>query len=252
MKKFFPEDFYLRKGKTMKETKVLVCLIITLLIPSQLLAAGDKRPFDPAFAADQEIITSESIQFESQQFQRMGDWLIARDQVETKRLEKQQAQDVFDRTRNLHQKGLATDVELAQAEYGVQQADSALEIALSQLRMHKANGLKSRFLLLGAGNPGEDYRLEVAMTQKQAQQETGKIFESQLSGARAGVRFWTMQVERDRKLFEKRLIKKSQLERSELILKMSQEQLATIGHKISSNKLTIQGLEKTIRALSEG
>ena len=236
----------------MKETKVLIFFIATLLIPNQLLAAGDVRPFDPAFAADQEVITTKSIQHESQQFHRLGEWLIARDQAETKRLEKQQAQDVLDRTRNLHQKGLATDVELARAEYGVQQADSELEIALSQQRMHKANGLKSRFLLLGAGNPGEDYRLEVAMAQKQAQQETGKIFESQLSGARAGVRFWTMQVERDRKLFEKRLIKKSQLERSELILKMSQEQLSTIGHKITTNKLAVQGVEKTIRALSEG
>lgn len=236
----------------MKETKVLIFFITTLLIPTQLMAAGDMRPFDPAFAADQEIITSKSIQFESQQFQRMGEWLIARDQVETKRLEKLQAQDVLDRTRNLHQKGLATDIELAQAEYGVQQADSALEIALSQQRLHKSNGMKSKFLLLGAGNPDGDFRLEVAQAQKVVHEETEKIFQSQLNGARAGVRFWTMQVERDRKLFEKRLIKKSQLERSELILKMSQEQLSTIGHKITTNKLAIQGVEKTIRALSEG
>lgn len=212
-------------------------------------SANVEEPFVPAYAADQELITTQTIGYEGQQFAAIGEWHIIRDQTQTKELEKRQATESFERAQNLFEKGLINEGQFRQAEFKLKQAEAALRVSQAEMEVSKSTGLRYKSMILDRGNSEVDMRLQVAEALKTVHKNTQVIYESQLVGAEGAIRFWTFWVEAGRKLFEKRIITKPELDQRILRHQMALERLSGIQLKLRTVSAALVGVEKTIEAL---
>lgn len=227
----------------------IILILAASFLANSLSWAKMVGPIEPALAADQQVVTMKSMEYEVQQFEAIAHWNTATDQVKTKEFDLKQAEEAYQDAVTLNKKGIVSETELNNKKLAFQVAGFTLAIAQSQLKAAAASSLKYKFLLLSEGNPSQDFRQDMALSLKEQNENRRKVLVSQQRSLQSTLKFWETQVKNGEALFAKGFFTVSRLRERRTRLQTTKDQMNSLANQILASEEALKGLEKTLSRL---
>ncbi|HMN67860.1 MAG TPA: hypothetical protein PKC28_04910 [Bdellovibrionales bacterium] len=226
-------------------------LLTSLLMTHSIAYAGPlkpneyKRPLEPVYAADQRVISTDSVELEIEQFRFIARYHQVQDQLREAELKRDQAKKDFERDSKLFDQGSISETKFLNSQLQYQTSERAVLQLTSRVDEQKSLATISGLKLLEKGNPGSDHRGEIFATmQTRLDFEKRNLIESK-NMARLNLDFFSMRYENGQKLHRKGVISDMQLEQRELELQNAKDQLQSVEYQIIAVQDAMAGLKKS-------
>jgi len=228
-------------------------LVFIFTFPSltfaQSFGFASPTPFDPAYAADQNQITTKSIESEGFQLEQLSQWFVAAEQAKNAKETRDRRQVEFENTEKLYKSGAVSKTEFQTAEVILGSAEAALQVALAKQNLANAQGLKFKYSVLDEGNPGTDVRRQYAEAVKQIHLNNIVIFKADLKGAKSFTSYMEHLLSIQQQLIKSKNTTLPKVRSSEAGLRSAKERVVIIEQQINLQEVSLKATEETIKAL---
>lgn len=228
--------------------KALSVLLLALVIcpPVQ---ARDRAPFEPAYAATQSQITSESLEHEAEQFEEFGEWHTALDNAAMSRTEAALLRKEQARAEHL------VKVDQITVEAGII-AKFKHDNALIQVTRYeaeaehaRASAMVAKLKLLQEGNPENDYRLDLTRARLEAREYYVKVLQAMLSSVEIEQELHALKLKGGKELLKRSTVSQRDFDMREFNHQNATERAAALRSQILVTQDTIEALKLTISEL---
>ncbi len=230
---------------------MILLMFFFLSYSAYALGPEPHQPFEPAYAADQEQLTIDSMEEETNQFRRFGEWNAQLEQLKAKKQSRDDLRTEYERVKQLFERGNVSPDIFREKEFTYLQAENSLAQQESQTERAREIAAIARLRLLQKGNPARDYRQEIAQLLQTATQTEKRALETSLMGARATLAYFQNRIASGRVLLEKDLISKVEMEKRESRKVWALSQIQLIQNQIKAADDALDGLRRSQEKLEK-
>lgn len=226
---------------------------ISLLISASAMATQKRDlPFEPAYAADQEVITAITIEEENNQFQALAQWIDALAEIEERQEDAENLLNLLERARKLVDGNGVSRVELAKREFEYRLNAIRINELTEKAQVSRAKAKLAKFTLIQAGNSSKtDVRMTIAQKTYESLQHQIKSLEYAIEAAELSKRFYADRVEEARRLLEGGHISRNRFEEIEDEFEEAEADKKSAYGQIDILRNSFAGLEKSMERLKK-
>lgn len=203
----------------------------------------------PVWAAHQKRVVSEVFKYEAEQFRQRANFLSAQNKQDSIAKRRDLQLKAFERAQNLVARGQMTEEQLHKAQQNYQDAEDAVSKNIADTAKAKGAALVAKYRLLEIGNPGSNYRVEIAKAMLEAATGERMGFEKSLGSYQTTRGYFQKRFESGKYLFERNAISLQDLECRELEFNLSEDNVRTIEFQIAGLNDVAQGLQLSLKKL---
>jgi hypothetical protein len=230
---------------------MLALLLSTLIFHAHAETQQQIDPIEPAFAADQPSVGFDSMFREMSQFSNFSAWNSLRAELLNKRLECDLKSSSLERAKKL-KKGLISEQEIEAKTYELEVCKLSIELTEKSVENAKASAAYDKFMIVQAGNPGQDFRPQLAEQLKRQigfEGEQLKINEKIAELARV---FQKSRLDRALPLCEKKIRPPTECAALQFEYESALNRQRALAAQSEINSRSLVGLKNSIRRLNDG
>ncbi len=208
-------------------------------------------PIEPAFAADQPQVGFDSMYREMSQFSNFANWNALKAELGTKRLECEEKEKTLERAKRLGKK-VISEQEMDKKIYDVEICNLNSELIAKSIDNSKASAAYDKFMIVQTGNPGTDFRSELAEALKrQIQFEVDQLKINERIAEVTRV-YRKARLDRALALCEKKVIKMTECDSVRIDYESALNRQRALIAQSKINARSLEGLKRSIDRLNAG
>jgi hypothetical protein len=223
-------------------------LLAVLLTPFFTYADPDsvELPFEPAITSNQSEITPSGIREEVLQFRFIEQWKKANAHYAIVQLNFAQAEREYNRAKELHDKGIITEVKYAAAYLAYRTLQDELIRLPLEIVQTRVEAEFHRLRVIEEGNPQADHRARLLKLVIDGAHARLNAINSSLELAKLSNEFAQKRLEHGRELIVKRGITPQELEQRELAARTAEALVAEIEMQLEIVRMALPGFERSL------
>ncbi len=206
-------------------------------------------PFEPAFAADQQNVTFDSLYQEVFQFQSMSNWYGVAGQISAKQLEGIPLAREYKHAQVLFKKHTISASKFERVKYNYEMNLNQVKSLKAQLAIAEAYAQMSRLSLIQNGNDNMDLRKSIAEAIKKSEEGRLENLKASVEGAILTRDYYRNLVERYKKLHKSLDLPTEEFDRMRARALEAAVSVGTIQSQISVSESALEGLNRTLERL---
>ena len=211
----------------------------------------ETRPFEPTYAADQPTVAFDSMFREMLQFQNFSAWASLKSEVATQKSKCALLVKKLELIKNSSE-GLYPEHEIETAEYRSKICAAEFEQLEKRVENRKSAAAYDKFLIIQMGNPGSDFRKEIAQQLKGQIEFEGELLQISRKIAELNRTYRKSRLDRTLPLCTKGLRPKNECEDLRLELSAAEGRLQAVAAEIENNRLSLEGMKRSLARLFAG
>ncbi len=230
--------------------KLTMLILLSTFVLNSSATQYVELPFEPAYAADQKIISFDSLGGEIGQFQQMSQWHSMLGAIKGKKLERDALKKSYERGKLLlDTDGISRD-ELERREYRYKLSEGHIEEMENRAQMVRLSVETTKNgMIMQGDDTGKDLRREIAQNMKESLEFQVKALQSNLGNANLTEAFQRKQADIAKDLYAKKAISLVEYENRIMEYDNSKIQLEVLAHQIETIGKAVEGLNKSLERL---
>lgn len=206
-------------------------------------------PFQPIRAADQPRRTSLALHEELEQLRAISQWQAARAKLEETQIKFQQAKAEYQRAQQRLKAGTLTSPVYGQILYTYRALEGELIRLPNDIVVAKMSAQFHGWRVMEEGNPGADYRLQIAQTMVEGLALQRQTLEAARAVAQTANALAQEHYADGKKLFAKKILSQALFELREVTAKAADVQLQEVERQINLVNLALESFNASLAAL---
>ncbi len=224
-------------------------LVAALIVFAHAESIQEIDPIEPAFAADQPTVSFDSMFREMSQFSNFANWNALKAELEITRIRCSARERAIERAKRLN--GTVSVETRERLEYDSKMCEAEAELLEKRVENAKASAGYDKFMLIQAGNPGADYRKELAGQLKRQIEFEDDQLRIQSRTAELTRLHQKSRLDRTRGLCEKRIIPQVECEQIADEYEAAVKRQRAIEAQRDINARSLSGVNRSIERLFE-